>query len=405
MSERTTCRVCEAPIKPVFSLGEQYVSDFLDSDQPDGLKAPLTLAQCSYCKLVQLTHTVLSDRLYKNYWYRSGTNKTMCNDLADVAAQASWMANIKSGDTVLDIGCNDGTLLGSYERSDICKVGFDPAENLAEHSVKKADHIISDFFSADQYLEDHKPAQIITSIAMFYDLEDPNKFVADVRESLHDDGLWVIQMSYLPSMLEQHDFGNICHEHLEYYSLRALEYLLDCHDFRVVDVELNKVNGGSFRAYIRKNKCLNAHSETYKVKELRQKEDAILYGDQYPFEQFGIWCERIKDDVQYFINREIDHDRSVGVYGASTKGNVMLQYFGLDDRSIAWASDRNPDKWGKVMVGSRVLIVSEEDAREAKLDNYLVLPWHFIDEFCQREQEYLFNGGRFIVPCPHFTLI
>jgi NDP-4-keto-2,6-dideoxyhexose 3-C-methyltransferase len=414
---RDTCRVCDGQFDPVLSLGEQYVSNFLLPEQPDGVKAPLELVLCKRCTLLQLRHTVPGEAMYQNYWYRSGTNQTMRNALADIANTSERLMNLRAGEAVLDVGCNDGTLLASYETKGIFRIGFDPAANLAASAGKVADRVVSGFFEAEEFDRDPdlntcRP-KIVTSIAMFYDLQDPNKFVSDIKRIMHPDGVWVVQMSYLPLMLKQHDFGNICHEHLEYYSLESLEYLLKLHDFVVSDVQLNDVNGGSFRVFVRNRGADEARfgDAAYRqlaagrVNALRAEEAKMALGETSTYRQFSVWVERIKDDVSRFISDQVHRGKKVAVYGASTKGNVMLQYFGLNCGLITSASERNPDKWGKVTVGTRIPIVSEEEARTAKPDFFLVLPWHFVEEFRDREKNYLLDGGRFIVPLPHFTLI
>jgi len=414
---RNTCRVCDGRFDPVLSLGEQYVSNFLLPEQPDGVKAPLELVLCKRCTLLQLRHTVPGDAMYQNYWYRSGTNQTMRNALADIANTSERLMNLRAGESVLDIGCNDGTLLASYETKGIFRIGFDPAANLAASSRKVADRVVSGFFAAEQFdrdpvLKTCRP-KIVTSIAMFYDLEDPNQFVSDIKSVMHPDGVWVVQMSYLPLMLKQHDFGNICHEHLEYYSLESLEYLLKLHDFVVSDAQLNDVNGGSIRVFIQNRgpartslgDAAYRRLAADRVSAMRAQEAKMGLGEPRTYLEFATWVERIKDDVSRFIGERVHSGKKVAVYGASTKGNVMLQYFGLDHDMITAASERNPDKWGKVTVGTRIPIVSEEEARTAKPDYFLVLPWHFVEEFRAREKNYLLGGGRFIVPLPHFTLI
>jgi len=414
---RDTCRVCDGQFDPVLSLGEQYVSNFLLPEQPDGAKAPLELVLCKRCALLQLRHTVPGDAMYQNYWYRSGTNQTMRNALADIANTSERLMNLRAGEAVLDVGCNDGTLLASYETKGIFRIGFDPAANLAASAGKVADRVVSGFFEAEEFDRDPdlntcRP-KIVTSIAMFYDLQDPNKFVSDIKRIMHPDGVWVVQMSYLPLMLKQHDFGNICHEHLEYYSLESLEYLLQLHDFVVSDVQLNDVNGGSFRVFVRNRRADETRlgDAAYRqlaagrVRALRAAEAKMGLNEAATYREFAVWVERIKDDVARFICGQVRRGKKVAVYGASTKGNVMLQYFGLDRGVISAASERNPDKWGKVTVGTRIPIVSEQEARSANPDYFLVLPWHFIEEFRDREKDYLLGGGRFIVPLPHFTLI
>ena len=417
MITRTDCRVCGGPLDFVMTLGDHYVSDFPSPNEGDGTKAPLELVMCERCTLLQLKHTVPAETLYRNYWYRSGTNRTMCDALADIAHKAERLIHLRGGDTVLDIGCNDGTLLGSYRTSGIYRIGFDPARNLAVYSTKIADTVVSTFFGAEAFaaepaLAGRRP-RIVTSIAMFYDLEEPNRFVADVKSVMDPEGLWVVQMSYLPLMLTQNAFDNVCHEHLEYYSLASMEALLDRHALRVVDVELNDVNGGSYRLYIRNRGANEAGfaDETHRtlaaerVAAMRANERALALESKATYQDFAFRVDRIRGDVTEFVHRQVAGGKTVYVYGASTKGNTLLQYFGLDHRVITAAVERNPDKWGKVTVGTRIPIISEDEARKRKPDFFLVLPWHFLAEFQTREVNYLRAGGRFIVPMPYFMLI
>jgi len=417
MITRTTCRVCDGSLESVLDLGDHYVSDFVAPGAPDGTKAPLELVICRRCRLLQLRHTVPGETMYRNYWYRSGTNQTMRDALADIANKAETLIRLREGDAVVDIGCNDGTLLASYKTGGIRKIGFDPAENLAVFSRKIADKLVVGYFGAEAFRADadlrgSRP-KIVTSIAMFYDLEDPNKFVSDILGVMDPEGLWIVQMSYLPLMLKTNEFGNICHEHLEYYSLTSFEYLLERHGFGIVDAELNDINGGSLRAYIRNrgadpNRFADA---TYRelaggrVQALREQEAQLGLDDIGVYREFAVWVNRIKEDVVGFIRERVARGETVYVYGASTKGNTLLQYFGLDRTLITAAAERNRDKWGKETVGTRIPIVSEEEARAAKPDYFLVLPWHFLEEFRRREKAYLLSGGKFIVPMPHFTLI
>jgi SAM-dependent methyltransferase len=414
MKVRNTCRVCQSALEPILDLGNHFVSDFPAPSDPPGTKAPLELVLCRRCRLLQLKHTVNPDEMYRNYWYKSGTNQTMRTALADIANKAEALIHLKAGETVLDIGCNDGTLLASYKTGGVCKVGIDPS-NVAEYSRKIADKLIIDFFSAEVYGREmgERRAKVVTSIAMFYDLEDPNKFVSDIKRVMNLDGLWIIQMSYLPLMLKTNEFGNICHEHLEYYSLQSLEYLLNLHGFEIVDVELNDINGGSLRAYIRNRGAApdSFGDVTYRqlaaerVRAMREAEIKLGLVDKQVYDEFAARVERIKNDVVNFVQAEVSKGKRVYVYGASTKGNTVLQYFNLDHALITAAAERNPDKFGRVTVGTRIPIVSEADARAANPDYFLVLPWHFLEEFMAREHDYLYSGGRFIVPFPHFTLI
>jgi NDP-4-keto-2,6-dideoxyhexose 3-C-methyltransferase len=417
MKTWTSCRVCHGSLDPILSLGDQYVSTFLAPEQPDGPKAPLELVLCQQCRLLQLRHTVPGEMMYQEYWYRSGTNQTMRDALREISRTAAQLMHLSAEDSILDIGCNDGTLLGSYAVPGLYKIGFDPAQNLAVFSRQKADKVLVGFFEADRFLADpdlqNLRPKVVTSIAMFYDLEDPHKFVEDIRRIMHRDGVWIVQMSYLPLMLKQNDFGNICHEHLEYYSLRSLEYLLQLHGLAVVDAHLNDVNGGSIRAFIRNDAAdPNAFGDealrkqaAERVSRLRDSESQLGLDRATPYLEFAERVQGIKRQVRDFIKDQIARKKKVFVYGASTKGNVMLQYFGLDHSVINAAAERNSDKWGKVTVGTRIPIISEAEARAAKPDYFLVLPWHFIEEFKMRERDYLSSTGKFIVPLPQFVLI
>jgi SAM-dependent methyltransferase len=341
----------------------------------------------------------------------------MRDALADVANKSEKLIGLAAGETVLDIGCNDGTLLVSYRTPGIYKVGFDPAENLVPFCRKVANKVVGDYFSSESYFSDtelrtRKP-KIITSIAMFYDLEDPKKFVSDVKKVLDPEGLWVIQMSYLPLMLQQNAFDNICHEHIEYYSLHSLENLLIMYDLKVVDVELNDVNGGSFRVYIRNRSAReeNPGNPKYRkmankrVEKMQEQEIKMRLSEMGPYKEFSKRVDHLKEIIVSFLKEQVHSGKIIYVYGASTKGNTLLQYFNLDCTLITAAAERNPDKWGKWTVGTHIPIVSEGEARAAKPDYFLVLPWHFLNEFIERERNFLIQGGKFIVPLPEFRVI
>jgi SAM-dependent methyltransferase len=330
--------------------------------------------------------------------------------LQDIANQAEKTVHFGEGDMVVDIGCNDGTLLRSYKTRGLALVGFEPATNLVEFAQVGTTRIVNDYFTIESF-QGHfgeSKARLITSIAMFYDLDEPNEFVDDVAHVLDGDGVWILQMSYLPSMLKQNAFDNICHEHLEYYSLSSLEALLNRHDLEVFDAELNDVNGGSFRVYVkhRSSKSLGNQSDSKnRVAQLRKLETDMHLSDRRVYLEFASRVTSLGQKVRQFIEEEHRKGRKVYVYGASTKGNTLLQFWNLDHNIIVAAAEKNPDKWGKKTIGTLIPIISEEQARADKPDYFLVLPWHFLDEFVKREQAYLSAGGRFIVPLPEFRLI
>jgi NDP-4-keto-2,6-dideoxyhexose 3-C-methyltransferase len=403
---RTTCRSCASSgLQSVLDLGNLYVSNFADApDSTSWPRVPLDLVLCEECGLVQLRHTTPAEWLYTHYWYKSGISATMCAALADIARKAAHFAGLQAGDSVLDIGCNDGTLLRSYACDDVRRVGFEPAKNLACEAAAGTDRIVPDFFSARPVAGEQ--FRVVTSIAMFYDLEDPGSFVADVASVLMEEGVWVIEMHYLPVVLEHNAFDSICHEHLEYYSLSSLEPLLARHGLLVADVETNEVNGGSFRVYVvhRDSPAGSVPARRERVDAMRAREQTAELRSAAVYQELGARVRQIGTQLLDWIRDERQHGRETSVYGASTKGNTLLQVFGLDHTLIRSAAERNPEKWGKYCVGTWIPIISEAEAR-AHADNFLVLPWHFMDEIQIRERDFLARGGKLVAPLPNLRVI
>lgn len=401
----SSCRSCGFnKLTPIFSLGELYISNFIEAPTPKEAKAPLDLVLCRKCGLLQLKHTIPAPLMYENYWYFSGVNKTMREELADIAVSAAKLVSLGPGDFVLDIGSNDSTLLLSYKNRKPKLIGFEPARNLISKARLGNIEIINDFFNYQAWQKrfSNKKAKIITAIAMFYDLDNPNKFVDDIVKCLNKDGVFIIQMSYLPSMLKQNDFTNICHEHLEYYSFFSLENLLKRHGLEVFDVLLNDVNGGSFRIYIQHK---GARGICPSVLKLRKFEEKLLLSGKKVYQDFVSRINKLKKRTQSFIRNETKKGKKVYVYGASTKGNTLLQFYNLRYPLIGAAADRNPIKWGKKTVATEIPIISEAEARKIHPEYFLILPWHFLKEFMQREKKYLESGGKFIVPLPEFKIV
>jgi SAM-dependent methyltransferase len=414
---RQTCRLCGSrALTPVVSLGDQYIGGAFakpDCTPPVQRRIPLDLVRCDpaldqdACGLVQMRHSVPPRVLYASYWYRSGVNQTMRDHLASIAHMGEEIAGLKAGDLVLDIGCNDGTLLKSYCTEGIKRLGIDPS-NVVAHARAAGLQVVNDFFSAGA-LRSAYPKQkpkVITSIAMFYDLENPNAFVADIKDSLDADGVWVLELSYLPTMLEINSFDTICHEHLEYYSLAPMERLLAEHGLEVIDVTLNGSNGGSFRiAAGHAGKAKPSAAARERVQTLRLREFEQAYDTDAPYALFRKNIEQIRKDIRTFLKKAKAQKKLVHGYGASTKGNTTLQFCDVTPDLLPAIADRNPDKFGTRTVGTDIPIISEEASRKLKPDFYLALPWHFIDEFKKREHEFLKGGGKFVMPMPQVHFI
>lgn len=407
------CRVCGSNnLLPIISLGKQYVTNFVDNENQKVYKSPLDLVLCDPkqggCGLLQLKHTFSHDILYKTYWFRSGMSTTLVNALADITKSGDKLIKLKNGDVVVDIGSNDGTLLSQYRKKGIIRIGFEPS-NL--WNIAKGDDltIVHDYFNYQKFKNKvgNKKARLITSIAMFYDLDEPNIFVNDIKKILDNKGVWIIQMNYLYLMIKNNTFDNISHEHLEYYSLLSLEKLLERHEFEVFDVELNDVNGGSFRIYIKHKGArikipLGARSRVEKLKSFEKK---MGLDTKRPYLKFAKEINKIKTNLHTFLQNEVNKGKNIFIYGASTRGLVILQFANIDKKLIRAAVDKNPDKWGKYIVGTGIPIISLDEYRIKKPDYLFVLPYHLIEELKVQEIQYLKSGGKMIIPIPKFKVV
>ena len=404
-------------MKELFNLGDLYVSDFLgENDEPRGGKVEMKMMLDESSGNVRLEKSAPLDVMYGKYWYRSGINQSMKNELQRVVNSILEVKRLKENDIWVDIACNDGTMF-DFMPNDIIKIGIDPVDNsYKSESEKKANLIIQDYFTADSYKKSRfgsQKAKVVTSIAMFYDLEHPDKFIQDVGQILDEDGLWVLQLSYTPLMIEQLAFDNICHEHIYYYSLFNLKRLMEKNGFKVVDCQLNDTNGGSFRVYVMKETgdstkfATQPHRDVcnFRIQSLLTLEEKLKLDSIETWMEFYKRILDLKNQTLSFIKSEKEKGKKIWGYGASTKGNALLQYFGLDHTLIDGIAERSVYKWGLKTVGTDILISSEEEMRKEKPDYLLVLPWHFISEFVDREREFLIGGGKFIVPCPKFQII
>lgn len=407
--KRTTCRVCgSSSLTPVISLGPQYLQgSFIKpgKEMPSHRKINCSLVRCNPqidengCGLLQMEHSVPPEILYAAYWYRSGTNNTMRNHLKGIADIALSLVK-KTKCNVLDIGCNDGTLLNYYP-ADFVKFGCDPSDVAQE--VKNA-FVVQDIFPSAELnkIIDNKKIDIVTSIAMFYDLEDPVSFVRNIKRLLSPEGIWIFEMSYMPHMLELDSYDTICHEHLEYYSLAVLEKIASMADMKIVKIAFNDINGGSIRCFATHKECghYNNSIDHQLMNEIRQKEFDLELDTDKPYVAFQYRIEKVKNELHELLINLKRQGKKVHIYGASTKGNTILQWCDINNMLVESAAERNPDKYGAYTLGTNIPIISEAESRAMNPDYYLVLPWHFKEEFIEREKDALEKGTGFIFPIP-----
>ena len=409
------CRICGNPdLTPILDLGVQALAGrFPSMYEPAPPKAPLAIVKCKEtknsgsCGLLQLMHSVPVEELYSGkYGYMSAINQTMSMHLKGIVQRVQRLVELKPRDVVLDIGSNDATLLKYYETPGLQRIGIDPQGNQFSKYYTDDMELVSDYFSSLKYLSvcPDKQAKVITSIAMFYDLEEPMSFVKDIEEIMDKDGVWVLEQSYMPTMLKMNSFDTICQEHIEYYALKQIAWMLQSNGLRMFDVEFNDINGGSLRVYVCHTDS-KRESNQKGIDLILNNEERLGLNSELPYRDFKDRVFRIRDELHNFLSAEKGKGKSIYIYGASTKGNVLLQFCDIDNSLVTAAADRNPEKWGCRTPGTNIPIISEEEAREAKPDYFLVLPWHFRREFIEREADTIARGSRFIFPLPEIEII
>jgi hypothetical protein len=407
-TEICNCRICHnTNLITVLSLGDQSLTGVFPRHANDKVTSgPLDLVWCTSCGLLQLKQSYNLDEMYgDNYGYRSGLNASMIRHLTNKIKTLENLVSLSEKDLVVDIGSNDATSLKAYTAR--CrKVGIDPTGIKFKDYYTDDIDLIPDFFSKEIFLKHypHEKATIITSIAMFYDLEDPTAFVRDIRAILSDTGIWHFEQSYMPSMLRSNAYDTICHEHLEFYSFRVIKNLLEGCGLRVVDVQMNAINGGSFAVTACKADAPFRSNTPVIEWMLRQEEDMGLDTPK-PYRNFEEKVFLHRKNLLGLIEALVKDGKKIFGYGASTKGNVLLQFCGLTSEHIPYIADVNPDKFGCYTPGTRIPIISEDEARAMKPDYFLVFPWHFKHFILEREREFTESGGKFIFPLPEIEIV
>ncbi len=407
-TEIDKCRISDSSnLIMVLSLGEQYLTGVFPKSPNELItKGPLDLVWCPDSGLLQMKQSYSLDEMYgDNYGYRSGLNNSMVRHLQQKIHTLERMVKPIDSDLVIDIGSNDATLLRAYTGK-FKKAGIDPTGKKFEKYYVDNIILIPNFFSATAFKAEFpkNKAKIITSIAMFYDLEKPMKFVKDIEAVLADDGVWHFEQSYMPSMLRANSYDTVCHEHLEFYSFKVVKNMLECCGLRVIDVQMNSINGGSFAVTACKKDALYK-SNLPIINWMLKQEDDMGLDTPKPYRDFEERVFRHRKNLTELIQAlEADGKKIIG-YGASTKGNVLLQFCGLNSKHIPFIADVNEDKYGSFTPGTNIPIISEKEARAMKPDYFFVLPWHFKSGILEREKDFIEHGGKFIFPLPEIEIV
>ena len=402
------CRSCQSrSLKKLYSLGNQYLTGIFPKKKSQFVpKGELSMVMCNKCRLLQLENSFNVNVMYgENYGYLSSLNPHMIKHLKIKSEKLKKISNLGNQETVIDIGSNDGTFLSNYKRTNRL-IGVDPTIKKLKRFYRKDIITVPEFFSAkiiSKYLKSKK-AKIITSISMFYDLPAPIQFAQDIYESLDSDGIWHLEQSYMPLMLKNISYDTICHEHLEYYSLKTIKYIFDKVGFKIIDLEFNDINGGSFALTVSKRK--SKYPEYSKIVEwLLAKEEKYKYNLPITHMKFFKSVKQHKKTLQDLLSNLLDMKKKVIGYGASTKGNVILQFCNLNSSDIKFIVDVNKDKNNKYTPGSLIRILSEKEIKRYNPDYMLVLPWHFKNFILQKEKNYLNQGGKLIFPLPDIEIV
>ncbi|MCT4472320.1 class I SAM-dependent methyltransferase [Bosea spartocytisi] len=392
---------------PVLNLGHQELTGVFPAKAGERVtNGPLELVWCPDSGLLQLAHSYDPGEMYgDNYGYRSGLNQSMVDHLTRKVRHLELSADLKPGDTVLDIGSNDCTTLKAYSTSGLKRIGIDPTGEKFRSFYPDDIKLVPDFFSAENFSKvSNERARLVSSIAMFYDLEDPVGFAQQIEQVLAPDGLWHFEQSYMPSMLRLCSYDTICHEHLEYYSLGAVQEIVRKAGLKIIDVQMNGVNGGSFAVTVAKAASSRAANQAV-ISWLLEQEERMGLATPRPYREFEERVFRHRADLVRLLDGLVADGKTVLGYGASTKGNVVLQFCGLTEKHIPAIAEVNPEKFGRFTPGTNIPIISEADARKMNPDYFLVLPWHFKDGILRREQKFLDQGGKMIFPFPEIEIV
>ena len=402
----TKCRICKKKkLKKLFSLGRLCFTGKFPTKNQNIDKEPIDLIICKNCELVQLGHNFDLTYLYgPDYGYRTGINNTMLNHVKSVVRYLTNKTKLKKNEQVLDIASNDGSLLNFYNNK-VITFGIDPIIKKYEELYNNINYKIPDFFSAKKIIKKTKKKfKIITALSVFYDTTDPNKFIKDVKNLLSKDGIFLLEFADLASVIKYKMFDTICHEHLEYYSSKVIVNLCKKNKLKVFDIKSNNINGSSKQYYIAHEESIFKKNEAV-LKKILNEEKKLNLSKISTYKKFITDINKQKSKLVDFLKREKRKGKKIHCYGASTKGNVLLQYYNIKNNLIDYVAERNKNKYNLFTPGTKIKIISEIVSRFYKPDYYLVLPWHFKEEILTREKIIRKKGTKFIFPLPTLKII
>lgn len=410
----TACRICHnKTLLPCIDLGNQYLSSVFPHDltyrNNTSSIYPMELVLCkktkNTCGTLQLAHDINLTSMYEFYPFSSSTNSSMPAILNNIVDSALPYVSLQKDDVILDIGGNDGTLLSFFKDKPFDLLTIDPAKNIKQIFTSPRYKYINNFFNKKTYANvTNKKAKLVFSIAMFYHLTDPIQFSQEVASCMDDDAVWVIQMAYLPLMLKNNMYDNIVHEHIGYYTTHNMEWIMERAGLEVFDVLLNDVYGGSFRVFVKK-KGNRKLKKTKRLVQVLKDETTIGVHSLQTYRSFMKRIEKTKKDLVTLIKKLTLQKKNIWIYGASTKGNTILQYCQITKNQIEAAADSNPFKFGKYIIGADIPITDEKTMRKAKPDYLLTLPYSFVNGFMTREKKIITSGTKFIVPLPKVRIL
>lgn len=416
--KRTVCISCGAPLAgDIVIIGDQYPSAIFVSDKSpvaSGLKATsLNLTRCTNesCRLVQLANEYDLQYVFDHYPYESGSTATMKQILQDVVNDANRIIPLNSGDVVLDIGGNDGTLLSLVQQPVGARVNIDAAAGVAQLVSAPDYRHVHARFSAEVYRNLGLPnPRLIFSVAMFYHLTNPIDFCRGISEIMSEDSVWVLQMTYLGTMLRDNIFDNIVHEHAAYYSLFSLEALLSRAGLHIAEARCIESYGGSLRVFIVKDPA--SFPKKYRRKDyvgIQRFETDHQTNTCESLRAFNSRAQLLRDSIGAIVDHLVQRHGPLWGFGASTKGNMILQYLGIKTDRMSCILDNNPKKIGTWTMGSMIPIVDEATYLDRLPEYLFVLPYYYTNAFIQVIQKRLTVGHQvhlFVpLPYPHFVTV